>query len=1789
MFIILFFFVYFSSCINIKNEKHHINITKAFKSYTNSIYLKVSFNNTFISFYNYLNIQIENNQKTELGQIAFYSKYDYDCMPDREQMSINPYGDNFMVISKDKLTDYNEEKIIKNQFSYKYDVFYLCIYCLEERCNYTVNFELTSSININNTKYYNYLVNEDNKKFIFSFVSNKNNKAIVYDYIDTYELYWIKRMKNNKYINFNNILPEKYNGILFENIKNENEIINFTINSYVNDYITIGRSIIIGNTNIEPLRINDIETIGYLETKSKFNEECFKIEKIEGKRNVYIKGIFYDKLVGISYKELESEKIISEIKIKEGNFIEYLPENFKNGAKICVSLLDESNEEYYTYDNITFIIQLFSNQNKKYNYYYNTFELPGYFYTIDLGLDEILVLSGIITKHKNVSITVNAIYGLPKIYIDDCKKFPFCKYEDSFDLANLEEVKTNKMNSYTSIYNTKGDNNILGSFNPLLIIYCPFSNNCFFSATYFNEEDFIILREEALFNQYLLKEEKNNFIINYKNQKNIKQIIVDLIIFNGDIQIELNCKEKLFILNKFIYIIDANSEELLKNNKKLKITITGIKNSFYSLKYKLIRKNVDNNNIKMLYNRVNNIEYLDANKNLFIDSLGPKISLNLIFFYSPNCKFNISKNNQILETYLFNNYYQGIIDSSDSSSYNLFFYKSHPVNYKDKKCILYSNKILDIDESNEIGERIEDLLIIENSPQIYLFNYFFSSIIYKYPNIDNERDLIINIRVINHGYYYIYIYNNLKNIIDIEYFFSNQIIYLEKQKLTNINSLKIEVEINKYTLIEDNKNNNKHLLEISVRQVKNKFFYLEKGKIKKDLVVKDNNLFLYMDIEEKDEGYIMVDFYKLKGEIYGKLISKKQNQIIMNNEVYWEKINGKIISKYDFYMKKLLFSKEDTSNCTDGCYLLISIKIQDIHEMLKETELFPISIMTTLINDNILNLSTIKFDFNDYIIGYLHNNNSELYEFNIPYDGDSIEIVYYSDKVKLLVYIENNNNEINYDKPNFIIKPGNKIFNIPKGNITNITNTSRIDNIIILFYACIDNDYTNEPIKNINNLDYFIFKVFIHQKDELKIYKINSEQKIMCQPQIIDGQNICLFFVEITDFIYDNYTIFYAKSQNSTLNMYGIINSLYYYFDMNYYSNYIPNEENAEYNNKINNKTVDFIVFDKRYYLFERENFYLYISVFSNSSNTIEFIATSYNYYNGLIPNPNIKQFYALDNNLENKINLHFLTQNPLVINIEALNGKGELYFNNKLYNFEENNNKISFILNSDVNENIEFKLKNEDNTTSINEDIIIPELVFYVEYYYRSPINLDKVKFEDIWEISYKNPTFPLYIYSEIEKYEQDINIYFEFNRITLKNESQLKMSKNLNISSFIIDKRNILDYINNKQNYLENFKVIIDPLIGIGQIYIPKGIINKYKSNKDSTIFLAIENKNKENDIIYEEINIKSYIIKEQSAIPIFENVYYYGKIMDINKINKYKLKLDNPKDYIYIQFSANSKMVNFTFSIFDNKGINVPYYDYKYEEKDGKINVFLKNNNKFSFIYLDIYWDNNKKVNENFIPKLNNYVFKIITFNDINKKYNYKIKENNKIECILTKSRNNNTMEIIINKIENHTKYDIIYSLKIIKSNDFINGELYNTIALTESISNIIQIKKNKNDDNDSKVIFHLQDIKDHFEDNFEYIEVIAQITDEYNNEYIAYEPIKSKEEIKINITIETTTIIIIIFEILSIIIVISLIIFLIYLKRKVISEKNNDDKKVKIKPLIKYDDIIIGKNEEEDDDE
>ena len=114
--------------------------------------------------------------------------------------------------------------------------------------------------------------------------------------------------------------------------------------------------------------------------------------------------------------------------------------------------------------------------------------------------------------------------------------------------------------------------------------------------------------------------------------------------------------------------------------------------------------------------------------------------------------------------------------------------------------------------------------------------------------------------------------------------------------------------------------------------------------------------------------------------------------------------------------------------------------------------------------------------------------------------------------------------------------------------------------------------------------------------------------------------------------------------------MFGNFNIVKYIYDEfieNLIKLSIPNKK-ATFNNEVNNELVDFI-FINNIENYKNENEYFYLNILSDSLNTIEIYVSSYN-YNELLSNTNIKQFFALDKNIENKMQLNFLTQNALML-----------------------------------------------------------------------------------------------------------------------------------------------------------------------------------------------------------------------------------------------------------------------------------------------------------------------------------------------------------------------------------------------------------------------------------------------------------------------------------------------------------------------------------------------------------
>ena len=1746
---------------------------------TSSISFNIKISNSLN--FDFLTIKVLNqlNQdKKNLGQTVFLSYSDSDCQKERNQMSFSPYQDSIMILNMTEIKAKNK--------------CFICVQCLDDNnCKYIFGYDQ------------NYIQRFPMADIAYSYYASKNYTNMffgiraedrIFDKFKNaqkyYEIFWIKRLYNNEFINYQDksIIHEDYNAIYFlKNISKANRYIDFNVSSKEGEFIQVGSSLLSYQYSIDsdfycdikPLNINDIESIGHLQ-KPNLNEVCYNLKLNDYYKSTgffYIYGLVQEKFIKTYFKYWYGEIVPNtEKEIIDGNILEIVDQS-RFSYLFCVSILETN--RYNIPKDITYTLQLISHKIIKPYYFFIPPQKPETIYPRIIQNGEYIILSRVKPPEKSpkMSFTINSIYGNPEIRFHQCTQFPFCNYEDDH-IKMLSIIKSNKMDNYDNIWMIES---IFGAYQSLIFLTCPnVTEYCIFYTTFFSENDQIILKEGKIFSQLLLDNHKNKFIAEFGEHKNLLKIILELIIFGGDAKLNISNENlkitNYFLLNKKIYIINAN--EL--NEKKIEFEIDSNKKSFYSIRYTVIRSDELNKMNLMDTIGINYIDYIGNDykyKNIEVqNSKYDKRFPLLINYYSPNCKFQIKKNNSNLNTSLYNNFYQEYIPSTSSINYhyNISIKEYEQINSNDKKCKLFSNSFKITNETSEI---IGTLLINENIPLVYEFKDIYK-IRYIYPNYDSEKDTIINLKLLNNKKYLINITYNYNNMILVKNITKSEIISIKKNIIT-----KLEEESNLIIEISllDFSTDTISILKTVVHQIKNKFMYVGKGMYKKDLLSSNNNLYLYTDdIYKNDEGYIKLDLLKENVKVKVKIV--EMEKIDISEEINWDSIKTEDDNdlKFDFYTKKIYFTEHETSICKNGCYLLINLEPPDNKDFSREIKFFPFDIIVVLTKKSISNSFKIKFEPDEIIVGTFFNNYYEdvkmfeLYQLYIPYNAESIDIECHSKYAKLLIFLEDE--QISYEKSSFIVEPG-KLLNIPKQSILSLnSNYNSLDNITIIICVYTEKIYWVDIS--------YSFKVHLNKKDNFKIKNINSDSKTLCHPENYENNKYrCLFMIDSSQFSPNNYIILYPKTKsiNEKIYMKGDYltnNTIYDILDIESLNNCIPNR-NANFDTE--NNDINYILLTPN-----EENKYFYLNVLSNSPSEFELISNFYNYNDDLIPNPNLMQIYALKNSVKNEIKLNFISINSIMINAVLIKGEGEIHFNNKVFNLNEKNNKILFALTSDVKESLIFKNKN------IEKDILLSsdkedDFLFYIEYYFRnSTLNIDEITLGDNSLLEYEQSDFPLYLYSNIDKhFTHDFNIFFNVYNLTY-NKEDIKYIKNreLDILSLFFEEKN-KDKIFNKteKGELFNIKGTYDPAINVGQIYISKDYANNIISSnyKDLTYLLAIE-KNEENDNIYNGINMKTVFIKENSGIPIEENKYIFGKIYENNTNNTYKLKINDNAEYIMIQFSANSEILNFTIKTNeDNEGKIDIFENYTSKKEKGKIITTFKRPNNIEYLYLNIYANNSKNISEKYFEKLKNYVFKYKNIFDAKNLNEYPIlKNNNKLKCSITERKGERlNIQLSYNKIENEQNYEIIYSLKMVSKKDYIEGESFDTIAITESNSIVSQFIRNKvnitNNSMDIPIEF--------FDDNFAYIQLIAQIIDGDNIEYFSYQPIKSIKEIIFKYDGKNKKNIWPIILIIAIILIsVTAIILILKCKKKNIKSDEQILKQVEMANPIEYDDVLLDKS-------
>ena len=1667
-------------------SKVSLLVKKAFKKQKFLLLFKESEKNP-----NY--IKVETISKNNSNQILYFSTTDPEGNENRDQISFEQISNtSYMWIKKEQ---------------YQNSKFYLIVECREESCDYDLNIYGLEIIEINDINFeFSYYVGNNNKEMKFRI---KNN-ILDNDNIKSIEFYGFNVDKLS--INLNNKNLCNSFGCISKIIKNSNFKDDYYLNVESNEgkYVHIGgKTISEDSYSNQIIGINSYGILGLLANNIYNNKsDCYLLPE---NKNIgfYLTLILKKKPIKIYF--LDQNNLKSEYsQIIDEYYFEQYYSNINQYKYICL-IIPEITESGIDISYILHLSDQIQDRNLSSQYFP---KLNGQFYSQIIPKGAMIYLPGISNfSWQNINYYLQGTEGYSKMYIFKCTTFPVCEFDD-MESSNQLIIPDNEINM---VSNWKSKEKIISPIAPTQYIMGVKCENieksktdfCKFKTLIYSSEYFIELIERLPFSSYLLENEKNNFKIDISFEENIFKIFIDLTVISGDIFIEVEKEQsiinlsmsKYYLGNKIYYSLTIGSKKI--NN--IYISVNAKINSYYIINYQLV-----------LYDSENTDNYLYSG-NDYVVSLG-KISTKNVYIYkhkllesssyfininSFNCKIKVDKykNNSLIKAIkpIRQYYYQDNIKDSDDEEidqnnqnidfhYNISIKSGDSSNYDNNKCLLLVNNIEIINENINI-ER--GLVLNENYPNKIIFNSF-KKIRYLFPHSDSSKDLEIFIQNYDYAKYSLNIIYNHKEKGGIYEFNGNYYLFIGKKQLEGNcqkNKLcKIIIEIN--LLNNDSITIEKSpMIEILIRRAENVPYYLPKGIVRNDFIRKAQKLYLYTEYKGEN-GYILVNFLRGQGKIYGKVIGSPKNAIWQGHK-FPDNEDESNNFKYDYYTKKLIINPDLIDiECDKNCLILLTIQSTVIGDG-NDDEIYPISIF---VNDNTKNpkkITKIKLELDQYIVGSIplnDNNNQRLYEYyeyyevTITNDTETVQIELQSDIFDLYI---NLGEELPTKKKYhfyFESKWEDNIYEISRDEIIQKIKKDFTENLNLVIGI-----YSN--IHSIYRKNTYSLKVNTKQIDKENIIKIRGDKKTLCIPKKLENNYRCLFMILLEQDDYKNNLIIHAKSQSQTNSIKifaDYIDYEIYKNDNNELYNHIPNSINIS-SNSITKKD-NFIYFNSL-----KKDRYLFVNVISDKSDIIELLTSLSTHDKELIPNLDLMYIFALKNE---EIIFSFINKRNIVINIVSLNGEAQIFWDG------ESDSKYSLrgtddilTLTSNYNNNHKLIVKNINYKNDSNNS----KFVFYIQYHDNSRII--EIYSGKTFEFSNSGEDFPLYFYYKIGEIKYDINIFIIFHEIKEENESynktiisEFKTSTNLSNHLLLYNQGRIEDKLNFQSNGIN------DPSLRVSQVFLTKEEIQNYNLNQSGipTLFLGILKSR--NNYKCKGVSMEISIIKENSDEFITEKIYQFGKIT--NETRSYKLKLDNSTDSMRIHFSTNSKNIDLSINTQKNSRINETNIKFETKSERGKLFITFKKPLNNDFIYLNIFLKN-----ENSNNQCNNYVFKYIN-TDHDQFIEYPIfKNEDEIEFKIQKNQDNKEEEIVFkfNKIENkeNKNLDITYSIKIISSKYFVNDEIINTIAITESKGIVSQVKNPKDKDG----IISLSTRK---YSEIKCFEVIAKIKDGPITEYVAYKP-------------------------------------------------------------------------------
>ena len=1662
--------------------------------------------------------------------ILCFSPTDANCRSDRQVISRVTNGGPAVLLLK------------KEQFFEGSDELNVLVSCKEDKCNYNIKFEGFQSLIIDTKTSYSYLVGSGNKEMRFEVrgeatdedyltigIEGSSSAQISVDNVEKTPY----TFKTGKILTYK--LEPKANNTLLSI---------FTIKSATpGDYITLNVHLV-DNRGQAPdnlLYPNGPVIMGTLDpTEGYFSEECFPLsviatDQFKNVNKYYLTGRIHSKYALFWLGNEENNYMEkTEIEIFDGE-LSYVIENEGKKRYVCFEF---SYEDHVKKKPIAYSLSILepTSLDNFYNFYppqtmneiYRRFIPKGSYLAFGGSYDE---------NSKRLNYNVMNRKGVTETYVSECTAYPYCFYDQNTVVVQDKVKAVNKM----AIYD-KPINDASGPLNEkkkVLIIYCKDDGNdnkgyCEVETSAYTQGKEVTLVEKEEFYKYVTKEERGSFRLDLKSAVDIIRLSIDIMIFTGDVTFDIKNQE-LFSYNNYKYYLSNKIHYHYSINKKafetINVEYAAQLNSFFSIKYE-----IDHYSPVQIDEELKSGEsYLvqidpttaDRTKTIYLENYRYKKQKPFLAnFFALNCDFSVTRGGD--EISFFDGYAQEILlsDSKEYSSekyeYEIKVTEADLSNYNHKMCMLYVAGYESADESGQT-----EIVVGENINQQVIFDDNFKTIRFLYPHANPEKDLVVYANIIDEAVYKLKIYANSAKDYFLSYTVTRtQILYLSASDIMN----QCESDVLCNIIIEATFENplpnmveTEPMIEITVRQIKNTPSYLQKSHAKKDFTCGDNFYYLYTEIGKNEAGEVSVNFLRDFGHLWGKVVRKDQTEI--EEEANWRGVyrmpsdDWEDSFMFNLYTKKFEVNVEDTQDCIEGCYLLLSIRISQIGDYVSDSKFYPFTITAkvTPSTQAYSDIPKVVIQVNEYIVGNVEISENErisqFYEIWLPHDSIEVDFDWQSEVAGL--YVNIGGIRPTTKNADFVLLPPGRdsILSIGKYEIINKANSKKIN---------LPNDDSLQDVNLVigvwtdktDSVDTEIYSLRVHQpiQDNLiDIIEVNTDHKILCSPRYLDEKNYrCLFMVtyDDEDVNLNMPLLVHAASMNQSAvtNIFATFVERKFYDerDYQYLRANIPTSQSAQYSTI--DSGVDYI---STTLVSGRSNYYFFVNVITDLPWDVK-ILTSLPMYDAVnanntlfYPNPSSEQLLSV--NVE-KLELKFFSYSSLIVNFVTLNGEADIMWKGDpsiVYNLRGKGDRLSLTSGSSLDELVitNRKISSEQG------------FVFYVSYNIRDgDNNFDEILYGHSLEIGYRATHLPVYLYSKVGASFSDLNIAVTFKDSDI-DTGGVYISSPLIIRATLAKESTVYKAKQSPElapTFDKTVFGVYDPAVKTAQVFFSESIINYYniKASDNPTLYLSIEESISTQK--YSKFNIEAQFNKINSGIVPVEKTFNYGRYISGYYTNFYKLKVDKSKDFMIIEIAFNSDFLDFTINDRALRYNNTDFI-FKAQKGGGKALIIVKNPQK-EFIYLNIF---RKQNNTAPMTILYNYVFKYINIGNENEFVDYKILTgNNQLTIKETKDffdKEKVEINCTFNRIDiDKDKANITYFFKVVENSTLIYGEEIETIAVMESPYYTVYKRNPTEDKITLTAVGYLS--------NWAYLQVIAQIQQDTILDYVAYKGVKNIREPK-----------------------------------------------------------------------